>query len=96
MRFKLTNKQKLNMIEKYQNNIHVHPLTCPNRTWETHPHRDGEHDRGILVGDVNDKDEVYLKCRDCNYTQELSHHLLSIIKNGSEFSLFRPGLGSDL
>lgn len=60
---KLTAKEMVAILKKYQNNPYVHPLTCG---------RDSRHN--ILIP-FEENDKVILKCPDCDYVQILSDSL---------------------
>ncbi len=53
-----TNEEIIKCIKDYQNNIHVHPLTCGNDS--RHHNLEPFEDNGI----------VKLKCLDCDYIQD--------------------------
>ena len=54
----MTNQEKIEKINKWQNSFAVHPLTC----------RNNSNHKNLIPQEVNDN--IILKCEDCDYTQE--------------------------
>jgi Zn-finger protein len=63
----MNNKQKIKILESYQSNPMVHPLTCGNNS---------SHQNLIPV---EENGEVILKCLDCDYTQTLDDEFIKLL-----------------
>lgn len=70
----MTNKQKIKILNSYQSNPMVHPLTCGNNSYHQN-----------LVP-IEENNEVILKCLDCNYTQFLDENFIFVWLNTRDFS----------
>lgn len=64
----MKNQQKIKILNSYQSNPMVHPLTCGNNSYHQN-----------LVP-IEENNEVILKCLDCNYTQFLDENFIKLLK----------------
>jgi len=62
----MKNQQKIKILNSYQDNPMVHPLTCIS----------SNHQNLIPVEENN---EVILKCLDCDYTQSLDDEFIKLL-----------------
>ena len=62
----MKNQQKIKILNSYQDNPMVHPLTCIS----------SNHQNLIPVKENN---EVILKCLDCDYTQSLDDEFIKLL-----------------
>lgn len=63
----MKNQQRIKILNSYQDNPMVHPLTCGNNS---------SHQNLIPV---EENGEVILKCLDCNYTQTLDDEFIKLL-----------------
>lgn len=64
----MTNQDRINIINSYQNNSLVHPLTCINSLHQN-----------LIPIEYNNK--VILKCLDCSYEQPLMDEFIIMLSN---------------
>jgi hypothetical protein len=63
----MKNQQRIKILNSYQDNPMVHPLTCGNNS---------SHQNLIPV---EENGEVILKCLDCDYTQSLDDEFIKLL-----------------
>lgn len=72
-------KEDLDVLEKYQENPFVHPLTCGNNSLH-----------GLLSPRIV-SEKMILECPDCDYVQDVSEDLIQIARGTERArSLFPP------